>query len=86
MNAGSDTVSAFGVAADGTLDRGQVSSGGDRPISVTVRDGRGYVLNATSLSVGSFEYGARGITESGAAADRSARAPPARAGVDHPGR
>lgn len=66
VNAGSDTVSAFAVAADGTLaNRGQVSSGGDRPISVTARDGHGYVLNATSLSVGTFDYGARGITESG---------------------
>ena len=59
-------MSAFRVAPDGTLTgKGQVSSGGDRPISVTVRDGRGYVLNATSLSVGSFGYSTRGITDGG---------------------
>ncbi len=68
VNAGSDTVSAFAVAPDGGLTgRGHFSSGGDRPISVTVRDGHGYVLNATSLSVGSFGYGARGITDGGRA-------------------
>src|SRR4051794_28731036 len=46
VNAGSDTVSAFAVASDGSLTgRGAVPSGGDRPISVTVRDGFGYALN-----------------------------------------
>lgn len=63
VNAGSDTVSVFQVAPDGSLTtQGQVASGGDRPISVTVADGYGYVLNAASLTVGSFRYDAHGPT------------------------
>jgi len=66
VNAGSDTVSVFQVAPDGSLtNQGQTASGGDRPVSVTVADGYGYVLNAESLSVGSFRYDAHGPTGTG---------------------
>lgn len=66
VNAGSDTVSVFRVGPDGSLtNQGQVASGGDRPVSVTVADGFGYVLNAASLSVGSFRYDGRGVAGTG---------------------
>lgn len=46
VNAGSDSVTTFRVGADGLHRLGTVPSGGDQPISVTVRGDRAYVLNA----------------------------------------
>jgi 6-phosphogluconolactonase len=72
VNAGSDSVSAFRVSHDGSLRRlGQIASGGDRPISVTAAQGVGYVLNATSLNVSGFTYGAPGIRSAHHPATRS---------------
>ena len=46
VNAGSNDVSAFEVRGNGLALTSRVSSGGVRPISVTVHDGLLYVLNA----------------------------------------
>ncbi|MGW4490302.1 lactonase family protein [Amycolatopsis sp. NPDC004368] len=46
VNAGSDTVTVFGVFGDRLLRLQEVSTGGSFPVSVAVRDGVVYVLNA----------------------------------------
>ncbi len=72
VNAGSDSVSAFRVRADGALRRlGQIPSGGDRPISVTAARGVGFVLNDTSLNVSGFTYDDHGLSAAPGAATRS---------------
>lgn len=46
VDAGSDEISSFTLGTDGTLTLAdRVPSGGDHPISVTVRDGLAYALN-----------------------------------------
>lgn len=46
VNAGSDSVTSFDVTSHGLRWRSTVPSGGDRPISVSVRGNRLYALNA----------------------------------------
>lgn len=46
VNAGSDSITSFDVTRDGLRWRSTVPSGGDRPVSVTVRGNRVYALNA----------------------------------------
>ena len=46
VNAGSDSITSFDVTARGLRLTSTVPSGGDRPISVSVRDHRLYALNA----------------------------------------
>ncbi len=46
VNAGSDTVSSFDVTRDGLRLKSVVTSGGDQPVSIGVRGGLLYVLNA----------------------------------------
>jgi DNA-binding beta-propeller fold protein YncE len=56
VNAGSDTISVFAVFGDRLLLRQVLSSGGEFPVSIAVRDGLVYVLNA--LGGGSLQgYG-----------------------------
>jgi 6-phosphogluconolactonase (cycloisomerase 2 family) len=50
VNAGSDTISAFSVGRRGLSLIGRVGSGGDQPISLTLRFGILYVLNAGTES------------------------------------
>ncbi len=61
VNAGSDTISSFRVAANGALTLvEQESSNGDLPISVDSRRGLLYVLNELSGTISGFYYNARG--------------------------
>ncbi len=46
VNAGSDSITSFDVTTDGLRWRSTVPSGGDQPVSVTVRGNRVYALNA----------------------------------------
>lgn len=54
VNAGSDNISAFAVGPHGLRLRGTTPSGGDQPISLTVRDGLLYALNAGSGTISGF--------------------------------
>lgn len=56
VNAGSDTVSALQITDHGLALRGIVPTGGDRPVSVTVKDGLGYVVNQGSDTLTGFRY------------------------------
>jgi 6-phosphogluconolactonase len=56
VNAGDDTVSALAVTRDGLVLRDTVASQGDFPVSVTVRQGVGYVLNQASDTIAGFRY------------------------------
>jgi 6-phosphogluconolactonase (cycloisomerase 2 family) len=56
VNAGDDTVSALASGRRGLVLRDKVSSGGDRPVSVTVRNGVGYVLNQGDDTISGFRY------------------------------
>jgi 6-phosphogluconolactonase len=57
VNAGSDSVSAFAVRPGGLRLEGTAPSGGDQPISLTVRRGLVYVLNAGSGTISGFRAG-----------------------------
>lgn len=46
VNAGSDTITVFGVRGDRLARRQVIGSGGDFPVSITAHDGLVYVLNA----------------------------------------
>jgi 6-phosphogluconolactonase len=54
VNAGSDSISAFSVRPHGLRLTDLASSGGDQPISLTVRRGLLYVLNAGSGTITGF--------------------------------
>ncbi len=59
VNAGDDSVSA--LSTDGGLARTDtIATGGDRPVSVTVRNGIGFVLNHDSDTVTGFTYSRSG--------------------------
>jgi 6-phosphogluconolactonase len=59
VNAGSDSLSTFAVRPGGLRLRGTIPSGGDQPISLTVRRGLLYALNAGNGTISGFT-GARG--------------------------
>jgi 6-phosphogluconolactonase (cycloisomerase 2 family) len=56
VNAGDDTVSALVATKHGLVLRDKISSHGDFPVSVTVRDGVGYVLNQHDDTISGFRY------------------------------
>jgi 6-phosphogluconolactonase len=56
VNAGDDTVSTLSTDGDALVVTDRISSGGDRPVSVTVSHGVGYVLNHDSDSITGFTY------------------------------
>jgi 6-phosphogluconolactonase (cycloisomerase 2 family) len=56
VNAGDDTVSALYAGSGGLELRDTVSTHGDLPVSVTVRNGTGYVLNQGSDTISAFRY------------------------------
>lgn len=63
VNAGSNSVSLFGVRPDGLELEGAVPSGGSSPISVTVRGKLAYVLNAGGAgSISGFAVSPEGLT------------------------
>jgi len=51
VNAGDDTVSTLAITGHGLVRRDVAPSGGDRPVSVTVRRGVVYVLNQSSETI-----------------------------------
>jgi 6-phosphogluconolactonase (cycloisomerase 2 family) len=60
-NAGSNTISSFHVAADGSLTlAGQTSSDGAFPFSLTVHGNELYVLNTDSTSIAGFTFDSAG--------------------------
>ncbi len=56
VNAGDDSVSALHSTGHGLVLRDTVGSGGDLPVSVTVRNGVGYVLNQGDGTISGFRY------------------------------
>lgn len=60
VNAGSDTISSFVVTRRGLLLIDRDSSGGDQPISLTLKHDVLYVLNAGSDSISGFRVSADG--------------------------
>ena len=56
-NAGSHELSLFSIAAEPTL-VARIPSGGDRPVSLTIRGDHAYVLNAGSATVVGFDLAA----------------------------
>jgi 6-phosphogluconolactonase (cycloisomerase 2 family) len=60
VNAGDDSVSALAVTDHGLELRDRISSHGDFPVSVTVKDGVGYVLNQGSDTIRGFRYDSAG--------------------------
>ncbi|WP_165556017.1 lactonase family protein [Kribbella pittospori] len=57
VNAGDDTVSTLAITERGLVRRSVASSGGDRPVSVTVRHGVVYVLNQGSETISGLRVG-----------------------------
>lgn len=56
-NAGSDDVSLFTIGGEPTF-VARIPSGGERPVSITIRGDRAYVLNAGSATVNGFDLAA----------------------------
>ena len=56
VNAGDDSISALSTRGDALAVTDRIPSGGDRPVSITVSDGLGYVLNHDSDSIQGFTY------------------------------
>jgi 6-phosphogluconolactonase (cycloisomerase 2 family) len=56
VNAGDDSLSALYATHGGLVLRDRISSRGDFPVSVTVREGVGYVLNQGDETVRGFRY------------------------------
>src|SRR5712691_7847492 len=56
-NPGSDDVSLFAIGGEPVL-VGSVASGGERPVSITIRGDRAYVLNAGSATIRGFDLAA----------------------------
>ena len=56
VNAGDNSVSALTITGDRVVLADRIPSGGDRPVSVTVHHGVGYVLNHDSDTVQGFAY------------------------------
>jgi 6-phosphogluconolactonase (cycloisomerase 2 family) len=60
VNAGSDSISTFAVRRGRPQLAGTTPSGGDQPISLTVRRGLLYALNATSGTISGFRVDRQG--------------------------
>ena len=56
VNAGDDTISALSAEDGALVVTDRITSGGDRPVSLTVREGVGYVLNHDSDTISGFTY------------------------------
>jgi 6-phosphogluconolactonase (cycloisomerase 2 family) len=56
VNAGDDTISAMSTKGGEVVVTDRIASGGDRPVSLTVHDGVGYVLNHDSDTIAGFTY------------------------------
>ena len=71
VNAGDDSVSALASTRHGLVLRDRISTGGDFPVSVTVRGGVGYVLNQGDDTIRGFRYDADGDLHGLAGSTRS---------------
>ena len=61
VNAGSNSITSFRVAANGQLSRSRIApSGGTTPVSVAVQDNLLYVLDAGSSSLAGYRIGSSG--------------------------
>ena len=56
VNAGDDTISALNARGGEVTVTDRIGSGGDRPVSITVHEGVGYVLNHDSDTIAGFTY------------------------------
>lgn len=77
VNAGDDSVSALVATKHGLVLRDKISSRGDFPVSVTVRDGVGYVLNQHDDTISGFRYDRSGHVHSLRGSTRSLTPNPA---------
>ncbi len=77
VNAGDDTVSALVATGHGLVLRDRISTHGDFPVSVTVRNGVGYVLNQGSDTIRGFRYDSAGHLSTLPGSTRSLTANPA---------
>ncbi len=77
VNGGSNSVSVFSITRSGLTLRGTVPSGGVLPVSVTVRDGIGYVLNQGDDTVSGFRYTRAGLVAARPGSTRSLTPNPA---------
>ena len=82
VNAGDDSVSALYAGGQGLELRDTVSTHGDFPVSVTVRNGIGYVLNQGSDTISAFRYDPDGGLRWIAGSTRALTANPAGGTVD----
>jgi len=71
VNAGDDTISALSARGGDLVVTDRISSGGDRPVSLTVRHGVGYVLNHDSDAISGFTYDRSGDLGHLAGSERS---------------
>ena len=77
VNAGDDTISALTIDGDSVTLSDRISSGGDRPVSITVNRGVGYVLNHDSDTIDGFTYDPSGNLRSLAGSERGLTPNPA---------
>lgn len=77
VNAGDDSVSALAVTNHGLRLRDRISTRGAFPVSVTVNDGVGYVLNQGSDTIRGFRYDSAGHLHSLPGSTRSLTPNPA---------
>ena len=77
VNAGDDTISALSSRGGALVVTDRISSGGDRPVSLTVRHGVGYVLNHDSDTISGFTYDKSGDLGHLAGSDRALTPNPA---------
>ena len=77
VNAGDDSVSALAVTDHGLELRDRIGTRGDFPVSVTVKDGVGYVLNQGSDTIRGFRYDSAGHLQSLPGSTRSLTPNPA---------
>ncbi len=77
VNAGDNSVSALTTHGGGLTLTDRIGTGGQRPVSVTVRNGVGYVLNHDTDTVDGFTYTRAGDLSPLAGSSRSLSANPA---------
>jgi 6-phosphogluconolactonase (cycloisomerase 2 family) len=77
VNAGDDSVSVLQSGRRGLTLRDRIPSHGDLPVSLSVRNGTGYVLNQGSDTISGFRYDRRGELRAIPGSTRSLTANPA---------
>ncbi len=82
VNAGDDSVSALAATKHGLVLRDKVGSHGDFPVSLTVRNGVGYVLNQGDDTISGFRYDRSGHLDSLPGSTRALTPNPGGGGTD----